>query len=341
MNALEKLKQYGKKTISKESLGQVFGTSQDEELFEVVRMLEEEGFLQGVKASKTNGNQRYPIYMKYKIVLPQESYETELLEIESLHPLLQTGEYWKRKPHEYRKYREQIQALDRYLFRTEKPPLAVSRKERSFEIFSEEKQLDDQSFCRALENIGLNRTTLAFYDTPEYCFNDYIPQRKPRMTLLICENKDIWFNVRRRMFEDGARELFGTPIDGVVYGNGNQVTKKEALTAYTGFMGGAELQYLYWGDIDRAGLAIYLNLCRCNPQLRIQLFRPAYEEMLRLARNRKIPDSEDKRKLTLCFDEIYGLFTKEYAEELRKSISENKRIPQEIISYTDLIQTMR
>ena len=160
--------------------------------------------------------------------------------------------------------------------------ISISRKELSFEIFDEEKALDDKTFCALLERIGITADTLAFYDTPEYCFNDYIPDRKAQMTLLICENKDIWFNIRRMMFENNATNIFDTHIDGVVYGCGNKVSGMDALTSYTEFIG-SEVKYLYWGDIDRAGLNIYLSAVRANPNINIKLFVRAYEEMLRLA----------------------------------------------------------
>ena len=217
MDKLSRLYRHGKKTISKDDLEVLFSEHRTENLFEIVQELETAGILIPVKSSGTNGNMQYPIHLKYKILLPQENYTKELAEIDKLHPQLQHGGYLRKKPEEYRKYRAQIQKLDCYLFQPQKDQMPVSRKERSFEIFSEEKELDNKTFCAFLEKLGMNRETLSFYDTPEYCFNDYIPQRKPSMTLLICENKDIWFNIRRMMFEDGSDTLFGVPLDGVVY----------------------------------------------------------------------------------------------------------------------------
>lgn len=341
MNYNEKLKQYGKKTITKAELERIFSTSQDEVLYPLIQKLEQDGYLQPISTAKTNGNRLYPIHLKYKITIPEETFEEELKEIEKLHPALQRGGYFRRKIAEYRQYQKQFQELDRYLFQQKETPIPVSRKERSFEIFSEEKQLDQKPFCGILEKLGFNQTVLAFYDTPEYCFNDFIPERKDAITLLICENKDIWFNIRRRMFEDHASEIFETHIDGVVFGCGNKISQKDALTSYTAFMGGADVTYLYWGDIDRAGFNIYLSACRNNPQLKIQLFLPAYEEMLRLARDRKIPDSEDHREVMGDYSEIYEMIAEECRDELQASILANKRIPQEIIPYTHLRQIMR
>lgn len=336
-----KLVRYGKKTITKTQLEKLFGVAEEERLFSIVSRLQDDRILEPVKNSKTNGNMVYPVYLKYKVCIAQEDFKEELAEIISLHPRLQYGEILRNKPAEYRKYREAFQRLDRYLFSDRKDCTPVSRKERSFEIFNQEKLLDERSFCALLEKLNLTPDTLFFYDTPEYCFNDFIPEKKSKMTLLICENKDIWFNIRRRMFEDRASEIFGTHIDGAVYGSGNKISEKNALTEYTRFMGGGTVSYLYWGDIDRAGLNIYLSLLNSNPDLDISLFVPAYEEMLRLSVNFDIPDSQDKRELTGDYSEIYGAVSLAYRDRFEESILQNKRIPQEIITYANLTNIMR
>ena len=339
-NHIETLKKYGKKTILKADLEDLFAVSSDESLFEIVSLLCDEQILYPIKGSKTNGNRLYPIHLKYKVSVPQESYEAELKEIDALHPLLLHNGYLRTKPEEYRKYRAWLQKLDRYLFARGGNEIPISRKERSFEIFDEEKALDNSSFCPFLERCGIDAEVLAYYDTPEYCFNDYIPERKARMTLLICENKDIWFNIRRMMFEEHARELFGTHIDGVVYGCGNKISGKGALTSYTRFIG-SEVRYLYWGDIDRAGLNIFLSTARANPYMDLELFIPAYEEMLRLAQGRTIPDSADERERMDDYAGIYGRVRQELRASFERSIQENQRIPQEIITYAFLKNNMR
>ena len=340
MKHIEKLKKYGKKTISKADMETVFATSSDEELFEIISVLSEQQILFPIKSSKTNGNRLYPIYLKYKVSLPQDTYESELKEISALHPLLQSNGYLQSKPEEYKKYRFLLQKLDRYLFCRSVNEISISRKERSFEIFDEEKALDDKTFCALLERIGITPNALAFYDTPEYCFNDYIPDRKAHMTLLICENKDIWFNIRRMMFENNATNIFDIHIDGVVYGCGNKVSGMGALTTYTEFIG-SEVKYLYWGDIDRAGLNIYLSAVRANPNIDIKLLVPAYEEMLRLAQTRNIPDSDDERNRIEDYSQIFDLVDQNLRNLFEQSIQNNKRIPQEIITYAFLKENMR
>lgn len=340
MKHKEKLKEYGKKTISKSDLESIFNITSDGELYEIISVLSEQKILSPIKSSKTNGNRIYPIYLKYKVSLPQDTYEDELKEISVLHPLLQSNGYLQSRAKEYKKYRFLLRKLDCYLFYRRENEISISRKERSFEIFGEEKALDDKAFCALLESIGITADTLAFYDTPEYCFNDYIPDRKDRMTLLICENKDIWFNIRRMMFENNATNIFDTHIDGVVYGCGNKVSGMRALTTYTDFIG-SEVKYLYWGDIDRAGLNIYLSAVRANPDIDISLFVPAYEEMLRLAQTKTIPDSNDDRNRIEDYSQIFDLFDQNLRTLFEQSIQNNKRIPQEIITYAFLKENMR
>lgn len=339
---LEKvLATYKKKTIDIVKLKSLIGAQSDEELWGEVKDCEEKGLLSSVKSSGTNGNRLYTMYLKYRVTLPEEDYKQEKQEITRLHPLLQSNGVLLSHPEEYRKYREPLSALNRFLFSDYDRLIAVSRKERSFEIFGEEKQLDNRSFCALLSRIGITQETLSFYDTPEYCFNDYIPDRKSTLTLLICENKDIWFNIRRMMFENNKFTLFGVTFDGVVYGEGNKVTEKNALTVYTSFMKTEDVKYLYWGDIDREGLAIYIRLKKVNLALNINLFTAAYCEMLELAKQCRIPISADNREHTEDYSDVINLFDSGNGEMLSRCLSENLRIPQEIISYSTLYHRMR
>lgn len=159
MKHKEKLKEYGKKTISKSDLESIFDVTSDEELYEIISVLSEEKILFPIKSSKTNGNRIYPIYLKYKVSLPQDTYEAELKEISVLHPLLQSNAYLQSRVKEYKKYRFLLRKLDRYLFYRRENEISISRKERSFEIFGEEKALDDKAFCALLESIGITSDT--------------------------------------------------------------------------------------------------------------------------------------------------------------------------------------
>ena len=328
------LKAHSKKTIEKSDLENLFDTRSDEELFNLI--CDNRELLKPIVGSKTNGNRKYPIYMKYRVLLPEELQDDYSDEIRKLHPMLQANGWLITHQLEYNKYTSQLNQINAYLFSCKSNDEPISRKERSFSIFSEEKMLDDGGIRALLSQLDLDEQKLAFYDTPEYCLNDFIPERKDNMTLLICENKDIWFNVRRLMFEDDKRNFFGTTIEGVVLGSGNRVCEKKCLSTYTDFLKAKKVNYLYWGDIDREGLDIYLRLKRDNPELLIELFMPGYEMMLSLSKATKLPNSLDHREHKNTYEEIYSLFEIDKADLLREYINQNKRLPQEIISYAIL-----
>lgn len=328
------LKEHSKKTIEKSDLEHLFHTNSDEELFNLI--CDNQDLLKPIISSKTNGNRKYPIYMKYRVLLQEEQQEDYSDDIRKLHPMLQANGWLISHQLEYKKYRSKLIQINTYLFSCQLNDEPISRKERSFSIFSEEKILDDSGIRSLLSHLDLDALKLAFYDTPEYCLNDFIAERKPDMTLLICENKDIWFNIRRLMFEDEKRTILGKTMDGVVLGSGNRVCEKNCLSNYTDFLKVKRVSYLYWGDIDREGLDIYLRLKRDNPDLSIELFMPGYEMMLSLSKTTTLPDSDDHREHRNTYEEIYALFEAEKADLLKEYINQNKRLPQEIISYAIL-----
>ncbi len=333
---------HSQKTITKAELAEYLGCVSDEELFKQINDGISEGSLVPIKNSGTNGNARYSLYMKYRLIRQEDDHSAELSEIKALHILLQKNGVLAKKPQLYAENREMLCALSTYLFKRSPECVPVSRKERSFEIFGEEKQLDDAAFRNLLKRLGVTDDDLRLYDTPVHCFYDYIPLRKNDMTLLICENKDIWFDLRRMMSEYGAHTLWNTYIDGVIYGGGNNVTEKTgALTEYTRFLGVDKVRFLYWGDIDREGINIFLRLCRANPSLEISLFVAGYIEMLHRAETMKIPQSADKRNKTDDHSEVLRLFSEADRKLLCDALDSNKRIPQEIISFSVLLEEMR
>ena len=142
------------------------------------------------------------------------------------------------------------------------------------------------------------------------------------------------------MFEYRRRRLWGVTFDGVVYGEGNRICRPGALTEYTRFLSLEGTRYLYWGDIDREGLNIYLRAKQANPKLSVALFLPGYVQMLRRSLDATIPESRDHRERDEDFIEIYALFSDEYREMLEEAIRCNRRIPQEIISFVVLLEEM-
>lgn len=337
MDIRKSLLNYGKKNITIEALASLLRIdySDTKEIFVRVEDLMGDGIIEPVKTSGKNGNLAYSLFKKYRIIVKEEKNEELIAKIKKLHPILQRDGYLATHPAVFQEKEDVILCLNKYFF--SKREEFVSRKERSFEIFGREKILDDSTVKTLLRNLQITETELRFYDTPEYCFHDYIPIRKSQMTLLICENKDIWFNIRRCMFEDKFKSLFGIAIDGVVYGNGNKVSQKQgALVEYVKFMGNPKVKFLYWGDIDKEGFDIFRRTKEANSDLDISLFLPGYKKMIERARNMVLEASPSSKKEGMLFDDLLIDFSYDEMIFLKESLAANKLIPQEIISYTFL-----
>ena len=329
---------YGKRSITLEALTDLLKAdpADTKALFDMISELVDASILEPVKNSGQNGNRKYPLFKKYRILIKEESSEEAEKQIRQLHPALQRTGYLSSHVQEYLKHRDVIECLNAFLFsRNAGEP--ISRKERSFEIFGREKVLDDSEVRSLLRHLEISESDLELYDTPEYCFHDYIPERKNDLTLLICENKDIWFNIRRCMFEDHFKSLFGVAIDGVVYGNGNKVSNKTgALVEYVRFMGNPNVTFLYWGDIDREGFDIFRRTRDVNDSLNIEIFIPGYRKMIERAQSICLEDSPSSKKEGVSFADLFEDFSAEEQQFLNRVLEDNKLIPQEIISYTIL-----
>ena len=338
MDINNKLLEYGKKHIALDDLATMLKIRMTDTkvLFDMVSKLVNNMVLEPVKSSGQNGNRKYPMFKKYRILIKEEiNVETEK-QIRQLHPTLLKNGFLSAHLKEYEKHKDIIERLNMFLF-TKKEKEPVSRKERSFEIFGREKVLDDPEVKSLLRHVAITDSDLGFYDTPEYCFHDYIPQRKSDMTLLICENKDIWFNIRRCMFEDHFKSLFGVAIDGVVYGNGNKVSHKQgALVEYVRFMGNPNVTFLYWGDIDREGFDIFRRTREVNASLNIELFIPGYKKMIERAQDIALEDSPSSKTEGVSFDDLFERLSTDEQIFINRVLEENKLIPQEIIPYTVL-----
>ena len=310
MDISKSLLNFGKKIITAEELATLLKVSiyNEKDAYEKIESLVEKGLIEPVKASEKNGNKQYPLYKKYRILSQSEDYKESLEIIKRLHPALIKNGFLPAHPQTFQENKETIQSISKYLF-SRRGGEYVSRKERSYEIFGMEKILDESTVKSLLKSMMITESDLRFYDTPEYCFHDYIPTRKEQMTLLICENKDIWFNIRRRMFEDNCTDFFGIHIDGVVYGNGNKVSQKQgALVEYVKFMGNPKVTFLYWGDIDREGFDIFRRTKEVNSTLDISLFIPGYRKMIEKTRGTKLEDSQSSKKENMTFDDVLSGF---------------------------------
>lgn len=336
MGIREELNDFGKVMISERELQGIIKESDYLDFYHSIMELMDDGFLQPVKAARTNG--RYPpLHNKYRIIKPKEDYSSYFDGIRQLHPDLNISGYLQ-KPEVYQKHQQIVEGLSHYLWYSKELLVQpMSRKERSFSIWSQEKLIDKHfSLVRdVLRFNGLGEDYLNYYDTPEPFF-EYVHSRRNQMVVLILENKDTWFTFRKLMQDTGKNVFAGTEVDVLIYGEGNKISKKGALEQYdAGMLRGKAEQgghFLYFGDLDREGIRLFYRVRKANPHLDIQPFARLYHLMLELAEGVDLPKSPDRRGITAPVAEFASLLAAD-AELLTTILEKGTFIPQEIVNY--------
>lgn len=305
--------------------------------YQTILGLLEAGEAKPVKASGLNGK-KPALYREYWLADQEEDdgdRREELLY--KLSPLIDV-DYYLKHPAAYRRDREYVLLLSDFLLhRRELLQTQESMNERSFEIWAREKFLSREQGPAVLKRCGLNLSFLNLYPTTEplayYAHTRAVPQN-----LLILENKDPFYSMRRFLLEGGKR-LFGVEVGTLIYGGGKGIWRsfEEFSLQAEPYMREAGNRILYFGDLDCEGIVIYENLARLfESQWEIRPFVPAYEAML--SKGRAVPalplmKEGQNRKMSGRF---FSFFLEETRKEAQALLSGGRYIPQEILNISDL-----
>ena len=118
MDFKNKLLAYGKKIITLEDLAVLLTieTADTKTMFDIVSGLINDVILEPVKSSGQNGNRKYPMFKKYRILIKEEFSAEAEKQIRQLHPVLRKSGYLSSHLQEYLKHKEVIDSLNTYLF---------------------------------------------------------------------------------------------------------------------------------------------------------------------------------------------------------------------------------
>ena len=336
MKVKEKIGYVRSATISLADLERMCNAPDYDTLVAEVNALIADGVIKPM-GKDTNGKVP-PLHSKYRIVRNEQHLMLLRAEIMRLGPEFNPSGYLKNLS-AYEKHRELLHMLIAYT-RTSSIELenSMSKNERAYAIWSNEKQLYD-SICKSMLRFTGWEEKLNYYNTPEPLF-DYLCNGPDTKSILILENKDIWFSLRKIFMENrNGCIVYGERFDGLLYGEGKKVTREGAIIEYSneGFF--VQPTFEYWGDLDYEGISIYMKLvAQYNTTERsIRLFIPGYLAMLEYARalenltprktNQAQPDN---------LDVFLGNFTTAIADEIRSILDSGAYIPQEICNYPRL-----
>jgi len=342
MNIEKLLSVYKTKTITEKELKEAIKGSY-EEVVEKVTQLVAGNLLQPVVAARTNGR-RPALYNKYRIIRQETDYSNVIERVRLLNPRFDHQAYFN-NPELYLRHIKEIEDLSSFLWRHSADlEIPMSINERSLQIWGREKLLKE-NFSLLNNILKFNDWTLNslnFYETPEPFF-EYIHLNSTKMNVLIIENKDTWYTLRKVMIEQNQNLLFDREIHVLLYGEGRKITRGTGkLEEYnSGMLAGSDNRYYYFGDLDYEGIAIFMDLVKENKNVDIRLCTEIYELMLSESDKIKLPKSKDYRNNNVDLVAFTSLFTAEASIKIRSILNEGRYIPQEIINYQIFTGLMR
>ncbi|MDO5794232.1 MAG: DUF2220 family protein [Turicibacter sp.] len=322
------LKDFPRKRIELATIEQHYELFDYQELYQFIQQALQNGYLEPVKASGSNGK-KPALYKKYHLITKIEN-EEELRQelLFSLSPALK-NDYYLNHLKQYELDREAIFKLSDF-FQSQRSclQLPTSLNERSFQIWQQEKFLAQEG-QRLLKNVGLTLDDLNIYETAEPLAYYSVSKETPQ-NILIIENKDTFYSLRKYMIE-GHQQILGFPMKTLIYAGG-----KKGIKGFQHFEASVEPyllhqanRFYYFGDLDYEGILIFEKLrdhFYCEP------FVLAYEAMLKKSVSLQLPKTKEKqnRQISEMFFNYFEDCT------LMKAILESDRyIPQEILTMQD------
>lgn len=303
----------------------------------VIRDLIEKGAIKPVKASGLNGK-KPALYREYWIVEEKKDYShlTEELKYEII-PAINT-DYYLNHLEQYEKDRYWVLMTNEYLkTRSKLLDTEESLNERCFEIWGREKFIKEGNGGKILKRMGISLEYLNLYETTEplayYSHTKNTPQN-----LLILENKDTFYTMRRYLMNGNSR-ILGMETGTLIYGAGKGILRsfKDFALSVEPYISRPENRIWYFGDLDYEGIGIYEKLQKLLlPFHRISPMTEAYTAMVKKSPAMALlPDSRAGQVPTegeLFFD----CFKPEAVKRMKSILENGKYIPQEIITIRDL-----
>lgn len=336
------IENYPKKIIE---LSEIINQSKNsyEEMAETIRCYVEEGFLLPVKSSGLNGR-RPALYNKYKILKPEKDHRESFEKIKLLHGRFD-HQYYLTHPEQYERISEEIEALSSFLWsRSEELLEPMSINERSFSIFGKEKLLKsiENQFSSYFRMQGFSFEDLHTYPTPEPFF-EYIHPSLKEGQILIVENKDTWYTLRKIMREENKPVVFGIPVKVLLYGEGKKITRQSGrLREYMEeVLGEHQNDFYYFGDLDYEGISIYQEAKEKNPEVNVKLLLKAYEAMLEEKLQKAYPETRDHRTPRADLEGFLANFSEEHQRKILQILEKGRYIPQEILNWSLLKSKMK
>jgi hypothetical protein len=299
--------------------------------FDSIQQLNKEGILIPMKKNIANGRNPFlPLYWWYIPAVVESRWDQiRLLQMSdklNLHyyksnPSFQTEIEWKR-----------ILAVYDFL-NNAKNRVVISREERSYELFNDEKFLSEKKGKNFITRLGLGLEDLKaeIYGEP------FVFWLKPGSSLLninnvlIVENKS-FFHTCVKLMKSNQLELNPQLL---IYGEGKHI--ENSFSFFYEMFPNKEYNIFYAGDIDPEGWGIYYRLSKNFPHSTFKLAIPLYKKMIGFFDKANIVDHiKNKKHLDFIKNELDLNGEKGLEETILNLWSQKRRIPQEVLTIETL-----
>ncbi|WP_462411405.1 Wadjet anti-phage system protein JetD domain-containing protein [Neobacillus sp. Marseille-QA0830] len=302
-------------------------------LVQIMNKLTEEGIVTPVKKSPLNG--RRPSLHNYwwleKAVVEAQWSDNQMLAISDVlnlskyrqHPEWQTDKEWQRIGILYSFFKQ----IEQYSW--------VTREERSFQLFGEEKFLANQgaSLLQRLQ-ITLEDLKAKVYGEPFAFWPAPNGDIRKAKTVLIVENQSFYHTCRLLM--NHSKDMNGIQPDLLIYGEGKKIEK--SFNFLHDISNIDDMTIYYVGDIDPEGWGIYVRLKETYPSANIQLAISIYEAMLNTKLCNHIEKNQNKNRTYLqrVVEEFQEHGRPDLGEQIQQLWELKRRVPQEVLSLDNI-----
>lgn len=326
------------KRISLHEIEVRYKIQQYHELYDKVLDLIETEQIKPVKASGKNGKRPalYKEYWSVEHTIDYTAYEEEISY--QFTPIISTG-YYLNHMKQYEEDREWVLLLNQYL-KTERAALQIikSVNERSFEIWHREKFLKDEQGKKILKRCGISLEQLNVYETTEPLVY-YAHTKKTPQNLLIVENKDTFYSMRKHLLS-GKDRILGQEMGTLIYGAGKGILRsfRDFSLCVEPYMREQDNAIYYFGDLDYEGIIIYESLAQMfGEQCEIRPFTVGYIEMISKAYKigvEQLPCMKDGQNHNI-HGEFWNHFSTQEVERVQAILKAGRYVPQEILAIDD------
>lgn len=327
----KKLATFSKKSISLNELELLIApyVHSYQEFADRVLKLENANILTMVKA-KGRTSRTPSIAHQYRInkTLLIDSYHKQLQQFRmKLHPSINIDHYFNKDPAIWHKELPYIEKIHAYIENFSFPITKVPAPERSFEIVSDEKWIQEKGGKELLQQLCIweKLKIIPVSDPLMFAVNPFKIYEKKQLHLIV-ENKTT--------YQALSLILQQTEFATLIYGCGKKIIKSMEQFSNQ-YPISASHHFFYFGDIDKEGISIWYSLSK---QIRLQLALPFYEACLN---KEAVKGKEYQRDYEEALKVFLSNFSDREQQFIKQSLHDGKYYPQEILKTTELQQIWR